>query len=288
MLTKERLLHPATIIATIALLVALSGAGYAATKIGTGQLKNNAVTTAKIKNNAITTAKIRTGAVQGGDLATNAVTARALAPNAVTGRDLAAGAVGTASIANGAVSGDKVATGAITAAKLGNGSVTDEKLGANSVTAAKIAGGTITAANVAPGQFVTGAGALVSGRLALATGAANTLLLTLPGIATVQVACSGADVPTTTVTNASGATLTAASTGVNDATGDFAERNELAPGAAFTLPNAGADGIQGTTWQLSYTGAGNVAHVATVNVALSTAVAPATGCVASAQALSTG
>ena len=52
MLTKERLLHPATIIATIALLVALSGAGYAATTIGTAQLKNNAVTTPKIKNGA--------------------------------------------------------------------------------------------------------------------------------------------------------------------------------------------------------------------------------------------
>jgi hypothetical protein len=42
--------HPATIIAVIALLVALSGEGYAATTIGTAQLKNNAVTTAEIKN----------------------------------------------------------------------------------------------------------------------------------------------------------------------------------------------------------------------------------------------
>jgi hypothetical protein len=45
MLTRERLRHPATIIAVSAPLVALSGAGYAATKIGTSQLKNNAVTT---------------------------------------------------------------------------------------------------------------------------------------------------------------------------------------------------------------------------------------------------
>jgi len=52
MISKERLLHPGTIIAVIALRVALSGAGYAATKIGTAQLKNNAVATAKIKNNA--------------------------------------------------------------------------------------------------------------------------------------------------------------------------------------------------------------------------------------------
>jgi hypothetical protein len=52
-LTKEGLLHPATIIAVIVLLVALSGAGYAATKIGAAQLKNNAVTTPKIKNGAL-------------------------------------------------------------------------------------------------------------------------------------------------------------------------------------------------------------------------------------------
>jgi hypothetical protein len=75
MLTKERLLHPATIIAVIALLVALSGAGYAATKIGTAQLKNNAVTTAKIKNAAVNTPKLKNNAVSSAKLAGGAVRA---------------------------------------------------------------------------------------------------------------------------------------------------------------------------------------------------------------------
>jgi hypothetical protein len=39
---------------SLALVVAIGGAGYAAATIGTAQLKNNAVTSAKIKNNNVT------------------------------------------------------------------------------------------------------------------------------------------------------------------------------------------------------------------------------------------
>jgi hypothetical protein len=56
---------PALVVSIIALLVALGGSAYAASKIGTKQIKNNAVTTAKIKARAITTAKLRNGAVTG-------------------------------------------------------------------------------------------------------------------------------------------------------------------------------------------------------------------------------
>ena len=289
---KDRLLHPATIIATIALLVALSGIGYAQSKIGTGGLKNNAVTTAKIKNNAITTAKIRTGAVRDSDLGASSVTSRALAANAVAGSDLARGSVGAAALADGGVGAEKLATGAVTGPKLAAGSVTDDKLGPNAVTGAKIAGATITAANVAPGQFVRGNAEVVSGRLALAAAAPNTTLLTLPGMASFEVACSAApSVPTVTLTNTSGAVLTVGTSGVNAASGAFAQRVEAAVGAPVPLANPGGavnEGVQSSTWQLSYTGAGNVVHVATVNVAVSAAVGPATGCVASAQAVSTG
>jgi hypothetical protein len=53
------------VVSIIALLVALGGSAYAASKIGTKQIRNNAVTTAKIKARAITTAKLRNGAVTG-------------------------------------------------------------------------------------------------------------------------------------------------------------------------------------------------------------------------------
>jgi hypothetical protein len=56
---------PALIISILALCVALGGTAWAAGKIGTKNLKKNAVTAAKIKKNAVTTAKIKKHAVTG-------------------------------------------------------------------------------------------------------------------------------------------------------------------------------------------------------------------------------
>lgn len=56
---------PSLVISILALFVALGGSAYAASKIGTKNIKNNAITSAKIKKNAVTTAKIRNGAVTG-------------------------------------------------------------------------------------------------------------------------------------------------------------------------------------------------------------------------------
>lgn len=69
----------ANVTATLALVVALGGTGYAAATIGTNDLKNNAVTSAKIKNgnvtpkdiksNAITSSKIKNNGVKPADVA---------------------------------------------------------------------------------------------------------------------------------------------------------------------------------------------------------------------------
>jgi hypothetical protein len=56
---------PAMLVALVALFVSLGGSAYAVTKIGTNQIKNDAVTTPKINNGAITSAKLKSGAVQG-------------------------------------------------------------------------------------------------------------------------------------------------------------------------------------------------------------------------------
>src|ERR1700761_4806578 len=60
------------VVALVALFAALGGSAYAATKIGTKQIKSNAITAGKIKKNAVTSAKIKNGAVTGAkiDLAT--------------------------------------------------------------------------------------------------------------------------------------------------------------------------------------------------------------------------
>ncbi|MEZ5078330.1 MAG: hypothetical protein R2725_12920 [Solirubrobacterales bacterium] len=76
---------PALAISVIALFVALGGSAYAATQIGTKDIRNNAVTAAKIKKSSVTTAKIKANAVTAAKLRSNAVTTAKIKANAVTG-----------------------------------------------------------------------------------------------------------------------------------------------------------------------------------------------------------
>lgn len=85
---------PAMVIALIALFVSLGGVGYAATKIGTSQIRDGAVTAAKLHGNAVTRKKI------------------------------AAHAIGTVKLDNGAVTGAKLASGSVSASKVDSSIVT--------------------------------------------------------------------------------------------------------------------------------------------------------------------
>jgi hypothetical protein len=86
MLSREKLLHPATAIAMVALFVALSGVTYAATRIGTSQIADSAVTRAKLADGAVTRAKLALHAVGQNQLARGAVTVDTLSPGtALTG-----------------------------------------------------------------------------------------------------------------------------------------------------------------------------------------------------------
>jgi hypothetical protein len=270
MISKERLLHPATIIAVIALLVALSGVGYAATTIGTSQIKNNAVTTAKIKNNAVTAAKIKNNAVTAAKIANGAVTAAKLANDAVTAAKLGGGAVGTSALANGSVD----------AAKLANGAVTTDKLGANAVTGAKIAGATITAANIAPGQVVKGNGSFVTGRQILATGATETTVLTLPGVGQLRASCAGAGDTTISFLNESGAAAAVTAWGLNGAAGVTQLTAALGNTSSTTGIPATAGALLGLTYQ--------VVSGANVTTAEISAAPAGTSCGVVASGLTTG
>ncbi len=62
---RKRLTY-ANVMSSLAVFLVLGGAtAFAASKIGTNQLKTKSVTTNKIANNAVTTAKIKDGAVTG-------------------------------------------------------------------------------------------------------------------------------------------------------------------------------------------------------------------------------
>jgi hypothetical protein len=124
---------------SLAVFLVLGGAtAFAAGKIGTNQIKANAIVTGKIKKEAVTEGKIKSGAigttrlangaVTAGKLATGAVGANQLADGAVTAAKLGGNAVGNGNIADGAVNGTKITDGAVTSGKIANGAVTPDKL----------------------------------------------------------------------------------------------------------------------------------------------------------------
>jgi len=59
---------PAMVVALVALFAALGGSAYAASTIGTKQIKNGAITASKLKKEAVTAAKIKNGAISGAKL----------------------------------------------------------------------------------------------------------------------------------------------------------------------------------------------------------------------------
>lgn len=82
---QKRLTY-ANVMSSIAVFLVLGGAtAFAASKIGSNQLKANSVTTGKIKKNAVTAAKIKNGAVNGAKVK----------DGSLTGADINLGALGT-------------------------------------------------------------------------------------------------------------------------------------------------------------------------------------------------
>jgi len=107
---------PATVIALIALVVALGGTGYAALKlpaasVGTKQLKKKAVTTSKLADKAVNGAKVLDNSLTGADINIGTL---GKVPSAT-----AADTAGSATNANHASTADS-ATTAATAAALGS------------------------------------------------------------------------------------------------------------------------------------------------------------------------
>lgn len=289
---RSDLLHPATIIASIALFVALGGVTYAAATIGSSQLKSGAVTRAKIKNSAVSPSKLSNRAVTNQKLANNAVTPSKLRTGAVTAGKIGQSAIQTANVANSAVTEAKLGSGAVTAPKLGanavgsaalaDGSVAAGKLADGSVTAGKLADGAITAAKLATGQVVTGRAAITSFRQSLATTETKTLA-TLPGFGTFTATCTGGQT-VSTFTNSSGVALDVHRTTINQGVSPSVDASSVAP-AGPPVQTTGAADDQRVVWQLSYVEAGGIVHVAEVTISH---VFDGSGCIAFGQSTSTG
>lgn len=111
--SRPRLTY-ANVVSTLALFLALSGAGaYAANQlaprsVGERQLRPGAVTAEKLRKNAVSAPKIKALAVKQGKLANGAVTAAKMTPGAVESSSLAVAAVTGEKLAPDSVSGEKV------------------------------------------------------------------------------------------------------------------------------------------------------------------------------------
>jgi hypothetical protein len=103
------------VVAYLALFLAVStGGAWAATKIGAGGIKKNAIRSSHIKD----------GQVKARDLQAAAVTAGKLAADAVSGANVADGSLASGDLADGAVTTAKLAPDAVTSAKVQDGSLT--------------------------------------------------------------------------------------------------------------------------------------------------------------------
>jgi len=171
---NRHLPSPGTVIAVIALIVALGGTAYAV------KLKRNSVGPKQLKSNAVTEKKIAGGAVTESKLAGGAVTAAKIAGGAVTEAKLAGGAVTESKIADGSIGRGKLQSDEQVAWALVNGST-------NGIAAQS--GGVSIAGGSGGGEYFVKFPVQLPGRAIIAT------LQTAQTSGEIQVAICGSGAP---------------------------------------------------------------------------------------------
>ena len=294
-----RLPSPAMGVALIALVVALSGTSYAVVRIGTKQIKANAITSPKIRNgqvrnvdlarNSVNTAKIVASAVSGLQIRDGGVGNADLGNDAVTGAKVRGGAIGNSDLANDAVSGSKIRDGSVGNTELATDAVTSAKIKDGSIGTNDYGDCSIVASKIKDGEVVEGNGRMLSTALTLPDGAGRTTLLSVPGLGALRASCANG-VTTTQWQNTSSGTVTVVNeivlhrTGAPVAGDSDVNVASVAGGATVDQPtNAGVGGQESVTWQASDDSSGGD-RVSTMWV---TAGASGTGCRITAQGIAT-
>ncbi len=171
----------ATVVAYAALFVAFTGTAWAAARVGSGDIKDDAVRSKHIKDgqvkkhdlhaNAVVSGKISDGSVSSSDIGDGQVGSADVADESLTSGDLGPDSVGSSEVIdNSLTSGDlgpdsvgssEVAANSLTSGDLGAGSVGQSELGASSVRASEVGDGIVaragTPVNVAGGVAENGA-----------------------------------------------------------------------------------------------------------------------------------
>jgi hypothetical protein len=232
-------------VALIALVVALGGTTYAAVRIGTKQIKNNAITSVKIRNgqvksvdlarNSVVTAKILAGAVSGLQIRDGGVGNSDLANDSVTGAKVRGGAVGNSDLANDSVTAAKIRAGNVGNSELATDAVTGVNIKDGSVAAADIADASITAGKIKDGEVVKGNGRMLSTALTLPDGAGQTTILSVPGLGALRAACANG-VTTTQWQNTGTGAVTVVDQLVGNALPTAVEVTSVAAGATHDQP----------------------------------------------------
>jgi hypothetical protein len=294
-----RLPSPAMGVALVALVVALSGTSYAVVRIGTKQIRNNAITSAKIRNgqvrnvdlarNSVVTAKIFAGAVTGLQIRDGSIGNSDLGNDAVTSAKIRGGQVGNSDLANDAVTGAKIRAGNVGETDLATDAVTSAKIKDGSIATADYADASIVASKIKDGEVVEGNGRMLSTAVALADGTGPTTLLSVPGLGALRASCANG-VTTTQWQNTTSGSVTVvnqivlhktAAPAIGDTDVNVAS---VAAGATVDQPtNTGVTGQESLMWQASDDStAGD--RVSTLWV---TAAGSATSCAITAQGLAT-
>ena len=155
MTRSRRRPSPALLVACLALFVALGGPAQAQRLlVGSGDLKEGAVTSRAIRDGAVRAGEVRNGALSSADVRDRSLRVQDLARSAV-GRLTATspGSVGELQLLDGAVTAPKLAPSSVTTAAIAAGAVTGpnildgtigtDDLGRNSVGDGKIRNGTV-------------------------------------------------------------------------------------------------------------------------------------------------
>jgi hypothetical protein len=102
---------PALLISLIALFVALGSGAYAASKVGTKDIKNGAVTGKKLAKNSVKSSKTKDGGLKGRDLKDGAITATKLGEIVEVSDSTTVDTLGLASISVPCPTGTRVLSG---------------------------------------------------------------------------------------------------------------------------------------------------------------------------------
>jgi hypothetical protein len=254
-------------VALIALLVALSGTSYAVVRIGTKQIKANAITSPKIRNgqvrsvdlarNSVVTAKIVASAVSGLQIRDAGVGNADLGNDAVTGTKVRGGAIGNSDLANDAVSGSKIRDSSVGNTELATDAVTTTKIKDGAIGTNDYGDSSIVASKIKDGEVVEGNGRMLSTALTLPDEAGATTLLSVPGLGALRASCANGTTTTQWQNTGSGAVtvvneIVLHKTGVPVAGDSDVNVAGVAAGATVDQPtNSGVGGQESIMWQAS-------------------------------------